>query len=194
MVWLWGNPATFWTGSVSANSIQKFKTFVFSCCLEQYKLVKLKTTSHFEEVTACRKACWENGMVLMPLVSDEDRKAIVSLPGYNGSSLVITDGIEIVTKSGSKFYSKPAGKQVKFIHLSSTIGKRQSNKPGDYSIVIYHGHYYSRDSVVGKNDECACKLPGEWCLYSPCHADFFLPRKKVPSRLYQVSFPPPVHY
>ena len=117
-------------------------------------------------------------MVLMPLVSDEDRKAIVSLPGYNGSSLVITDGIEIVTKNGSKFYSRPAGRQVKFINLSSTIGKRQSNKPGDYSIVIYHGHYYSRDSVVGKNDECACKLPGEWCLYSR-HADFFANKKSA---------------
>ena len=191
VVWRWRDPAISWTGSVSANSVQTFKTFLFSCCLEQYKLVKLNTTKQFEEVKACRKACWEIGMVLMPLESDEDRKAIVSLQQYNYSSLVITDGIDMLDKSGhSTFFSSPGGRQVYFIHLASTIGKRQSNKAGGYNIVIYHDQYYSRDSVVGKNDECACKVPGEWCLYSG-NADIFA-NKKVPSRLNQVRWPPPV--
>ena len=108
----------------------------------------------------------------MPLDSDNDRKAIISLPGYKASSLVITNGIEILDSSGSStFFSSPGGKQVNFIHLASKIGKRQSHTPGTYSIVIYYDLYYSRDSVVGKDDVCACKLPGERCLYSR-HADF----------------------
>ena len=120
-------------------------------------------------------------MVLMPLERDYDRRAIIDLPGYKGSSLVITDGIDIVDIFGySTFFSSPGGKQVNFIRLASTIGKRQSNIPGVYSIVIYYDQYYSRDSVVGKNDKCACKLPGEWCLVNR-HADF-LANKKIQLR------------
>ena len=112
-------------------------------------------------------------MVLMPLDSAYDRKAIVNLLAYKGSTVVITDGIEILDNSGSsRFFSRPGGRQVSFIHLASTIGKRQSNTPGTYSIVIYHDQYYARDSVVGKDDKCACKLPGEWFLYIR-HVDSF---------------------
>ena len=151
------------------------KTFLFSCCLEQYKLVNLQNTiERLQEIDACRKACWEYDMVLMPLERAYDRIAIVNLPEYNGSSLVITDGIDIVgNSSSSTFFSRPGGEQINFIHLASTIGKRQSDTPGTYSIVIYHDEYYSRDSVVDKDDKCACKLPGEWCLHSR-NADFFL--------------------
>ena len=142
-----------------------FKLFVLSCCLERYKLVRLSTTKRFQEISACREACYKHGMELMPLNSDRDREAIVSLPQYNGNWLVITDGIEIVGESGDQqFFSKPGGKQVDFIRLASKIGLRQSNTPGTYTIVIYHREYYSRDSVVDKNDACACKVPGEWCL------------------------------
>ena len=164
--------ATSWTGSVSDNYVQALKTFLlplFSCCPEPYKLVSLNTTKRYQEISACRKTCWKYGMHLMPLDSDEDRKAIVTLPGYTFSSLVITDGIYIVNNPGSStFFSSPGGRQVNFIHLASTIGKW--NSPGTHNIVIYHHNYYSRDSVVDKNDKCACKL-GEWCLYNR-HADF----------------------
>ena len=95
----------------------------------------------------------------MPLDSDADREAIVNLPGYSGSSLVITAGIEILDNSGSAtFFSKPGGKQINFIRLASTIGQRQSDTPGTHSIVIYHREYYARDSVVDKHDVCACKI------------------------------------
>ena len=113
-------------------------------------------------------------MGLMQLDSDNDRLAIVNLPDYNPSKLVMTDGIEILDKSGhATFFSSPGGKQIYFIHPASTIGKRQSNTPGKYSIVIYHTQYYARDSVVDAHDQCACSLSskGECWLYT-CHADF----------------------
>ena len=187
MLWCWRHPATSGTGNVGANYVQVLRTFLFCCCLEPYKLVKLKTTNQSEEIKACRKACRENGMVLMPLDSAYDRKAIVNLLAYKGSTVVITDGIEILdNSSSSRFFSRPGGRQVGFIHLASTIGKRQSNTPGNYSIVIYHDQYYTRESVVGKNDECACKLPGEWCLYIR-HVDFFANKKKVLEKLDQLT-------
>ena len=187
----WWHTATSGSGNVSANYVENcWKTFLFCCCLEPYKLVTLKTTETFGEIKACRKACRENGMVLMPLDSEYDRKAIVNLPWYKDSSVVITDAIEIVDNSGSStFFSSPGGKQVTFIHLFSTIGKRQSNTPGTYSIVIYHGEYYSRESVVGKDYECACKLPGEQYLYNR-HS---LPNKRLGLRkTRQISFLPPL--
>ena len=129
-------------------------------------------------------------MDLMALDSDKDREAIVSLPGYNGNWLVITDGIEIVGDSGSqRFFSKPGGKQVYFIRLASKIGLRQSDTPGNYTIVIYHREYYSRDSVVDKHDVCACKLPGE--CYGVCKiALLVLKRVKRSLSTVKVKFAP----
>ena len=129
----------------------------------------------------------------MPLDSDNDRKAIVNLSGYDGSSLVITAGIEIVGNFGySTFFASPHGKEVNFIHPASTIGKRQSNTPGKYSIVIYHDQYYSRDSVVDKDDVCACKL-GERRLCNR-HVVFLANKEIVVEKLDQLSFWPPLDY
>ena len=155
---------------------KRWTTFLFFCCLEQYKLVSVQTTYERVEISACRKACADHGMVLMSLDSDNDRKAIVSLSDYKHarSSLVVTDAIEILDKSrSSKFFSRPGGKQVNFIHLASIIGAgRGWRLHGTYSIVIYYDLYYAREyrDGVGKNDKCACKL-GEWCLYNR-HVDF----------------------
>ena len=148
--------------------------FSFSYCLEQYKLVSLKSTERFQGLDACRAACSDLGMGLMQLQSDADRFIIVSLPDYNPWKLVMTDGIVILDKSGrARFFSSPGGKQINFIKLASTIGKRQSNTPGTYSIVIYHSQYYSRDSVVDIHDQCACSVwsKGERWLYNR-HDDF----------------------
>ena len=150
--------------------------FSFSSCLEQYKLVSLKSTEQFQGIDACLAACSDVGMGLMQLLSDLDRQVIVSLPDYNQWNMVITDGIEVLDKSGSAtFFSSPGGKQINFISLTSTIGKRRSNTPGTYSIVIYRTHYYSRDSMLNttKNDQCACSLrsKGERWLYNS-HANF----------------------
>ena len=137
----------------------------------------------------------------MPLVSEEDLKIITGIPGYSNfqSLLVMTDAIEVVDDSGAAtFYSKPGGKQVDFIHLASKIGKRQWNQPGTYSIVVYYSQYYSRDSVVDKNDACACELPGEQWLHDPMLILMppFTPQK-MPSRnltrsvsghLYQIEY------
>ena len=145
--------------------------FSFSCCLEQYKLVSLKSTEQFQSIDACWAAWSDVGMGLMQLQSDLDRQVIVSLPDYNQWTIVITDGIEVLDKSGrARFFSSPGGKQINFISLTSTIGKRRSKTPGTYSIVIYRMHYYSRDSMVNttKHDQCACSLrsKGEWWLYN----------------------------
>ena len=137
--------------------------FFFSCQSEQYHLVNLTTTG-FQGIHACRAACSNVSMGLMKLHSDQDRLAIVRLPDYNSSKLVTTDAIEVLDKSqNSAFFSSPGGKKVNFIHLASFVGKRRSHSPGNYTIVIYHGDYYSRDSVVNKNEQCACNL-GEWRL------------------------------
>ena len=155
-------------------NLLKSVMFSFSCCLDQYKLVSLKSTERFQSIAACWAACSDVGMGLMQLHSDIERFIIVNLPDYNPWKIVMTDGIEVLDKSGhAMFFSSPGGKQIDFIRLASTIGKRQSKTPGKYSIVIYHTQYYSRDSVVDTHDQCACSLwsKGERRLYT-YHADF----------------------
>ena len=136
--------------------------------------MSVKSKERFQGLDACWAACSDVGMGLMQLQSDFDRFIIVSLPDYNPWKIVMTDGIEILDKSGhATFFSSPGGKQIDFIHLASIIGKRQSKTPGTYSIVIYHTQYYSRDSVVDIYDQCACSVwsKGECWLYNH-HADF----------------------
>ena len=131
----------------------------------QYKLVGLNTTKRFQNIDACQDACLKHGMALMSLESDGDRVAIWNIPNYQllSDRLVITYGLEDLDTSGtSTFSSRPGGTHVSFISLTSTIGKRQTNTPGRYTINIYFGSYYSRDMVVDKDDLCACRSDGEW--------------------------------
>ena len=96
----------------------------------------------------------------MPLVSDQDRKSIVSLPNYRPNSLVVTAGVETLLNGVSSFFSKQNGDSIDFIRISGRIGEdRQKNKDGDYTINIYYHGYYSRDSnvIMGRNNFCACK-------------------------------------
>ena len=134
--------------------------FLFSCHSEQYQLVHVNLmTTEFQGIDACRAACSNVSMALMKLHSNRDKDAIVSHPDYNWNNLVTTDAIEVLDKSlNSKFFSSPGGEKVNFIGLAGHVGKRKSLTPGNYSIVIYDRGYYSRDSVVNTNDQCACNL------------------------------------
>ena len=112
----------------------------------------------------------------MPLDSPENTAEIVRLALLENWSdaLIMTAAIEVLENSGhSTFYSSPGGNRINFIRLASTIGERTSDMPGSYSIVIYHGQYYARDSIVdvGTPDVCACEHRGEQLLYNS-HADF----------------------
>ena len=103
----------------------------------------------------------------MSLVTDEDRKSIISLPLYQPHSLVVTAGVEKLYKGASSFFSKPNGSSIDFIRISGRLGEdRQKNKDGEYTINIYYHGYYPRDSnvVLGKNNFCACKRGELWSI------------------------------
>ena len=96
----------------------------------------------------------------MALVTDEDRKTIISLPIYQPDSLVVTAGVEKLHNGVSSFFSKHIGSSIDFVRISGRLGEdRQKNKDGDYTINIYYHGYYPRDPnvVLGKNNFCACK-------------------------------------
>ena len=193
-------------GGVQANSLgilikknfenygRLLKSFLpsFSCCLEQYKLVSVKSTERFQGIDACWGACSDVGMGVMQLHSDKDRLVIVNLPDYYEWNLVITDGIEVLDKSGhATFFSSPGGKQINFISLTDKIGKRRSNTPGNYFIVIYRKHYYSADFFAvntTKHVQCACSLrsKGERWLYNR-HANFDADRLLPQCKLHELE-------
>ena len=96
----------------------------------------------------------------MDLVTDEDRKTIISLPIYQPDSFVVTAGVEKLHNGVSSFFSKHIGSSIDFVRISGRLGEdRQKNKDGDYTINIYYHGYYPRDPnvVLGKNNFCACK-------------------------------------
>ena len=140
---------------------------LFALSTEQYKLVNLTTTTKVSQIVACRNACSVYGLDVMPLVTDEDRKSIVSLPLYQPNSLVITAGIEKLYNGASYFFSKHIGSSIDFVRISGRLGEdRQKNKDGDYTINIYYHGYYPRDPnvVLGRNNFCACKRGELWSV------------------------------
>ena len=158
-------------GALSGKDISKCSNYsllspsLFSLCTEQYKLVNLTTTTKVSQIVACRNACSVYGLDVMPLVTDEDRKSIVSLPLYQPNSLVITAGIEKLYNGVSYFFSKHIGSSIDFVRISGRLGEdRQKNKNGDYTINIYYHGYYPRDPnvVLGRNNFCACKRGELW--------------------------------
>ena len=127
---------------------------------EQYKLIGLTTTRKVSQTDACRDTCSQYGLDVMSLVSDGDRKSIVSLPNYRADSLVVTAGVENMHNGVSSFFSKHNGASINFIRISGRLGEdRQKNKDGEYTINLYYDGYYPRDSnvVMGRNNVCACK-------------------------------------
>ena len=132
---------------------------------EYYKLIGLTTTRTVSQTDACRDTCSQYSLDVMPLVSDEFRKSIVSLPNYRPDSLVVTAGVETLRNGVSSFFSKHNGDSIDFIRISGRIGEnRQKNKDGTYTINIYYHGYYPRDSnvVMGRNNFCACKRGRQW--------------------------------
>ena len=162
-------------------SFKRWRIFLFYCCLEEYKLVSPNTTNGFQGINSCRAACSEHGMVVMPLDSDDDRKAIVGLEEYKVWELVITASIEVVDNfASSTFFSRPGGKRVDFIRHTWPAGRWQLLRPRTYSVIIHYNWYYTEDYFSNeffkyKDIKCACKWPGEsractitmtwWCIY-----------------------------
>ena len=88
-----------------------------------------------------------------------DTTALSRINGYDDDSLIITDGVEILTKTQSTVYSFPFGEK---LDMQVGIdffkgGLRPHNKPGTYCINLYYGTYVARDCVVDRRNPCACK-------------------------------------
>ena len=159
-------------------------TFLVSCCLEQYKLVPVFTSKGVQDARiSCRRHCSDHGMVLMALDSDLDRQGIVELSEYRKWMLVITDGMEVVTRNSNgllhyTYFSRLGGKNIRFIDDHIEVDHVVLG-PGIYSLILHKTFYFSEYYFYGEGyDEfhCACKLPGEWCPFN-CHDDFDASKK-----------------
>ena len=154
-------------------TFKRWRTFLFSCCVEQYKLVHWSIFKQFHGLNSCRKACGDYNMSLLPVDSVEDISTIIQDPNYRGRSITVTNAVEVVDISGSStFFSKPGGKQVDVIQYSEylTQGRWNVLGPRTYGVVIhwhkfYNEDYFSNARFQHKNITCACKLSGKWCLY-----------------------------
>ena len=109
-------------------------------------------------------------MVLMSLDSDNDRQEIVKLPEYRDFPLVITEGIEVVSRDNHyTYFSRPGGEQINFIE-DNALGLHYAD-PGTYIIVLFSKLYTMEHRIPAGNSNinfefyCACKLPGERCSH-----------------------------
>ena len=138
-------------------------------------------------------------MVVMPLESDDDRKALSKLADHDPRDLIITGAIEIVDNYGnSTFFSRPGGKTINFIKFSGYPGRWQVIRPKTHSVIIYSEGYFpedffSRSFFWVKHLTCACKLPGECCLYNR-FANFDDIEKVALVKPNQLSFGSPLMY
>ena len=158
------------------------ETVLFSCWLEQYKLVRRFKRKGFNDVSPCRRACYDHGMELIALKSDDDRRIITQLREFSPYRMVVTESIEVVIKNGSSaFFSRPRGKRINFIQdLSLQRSFRLSNPGNIYYITIFEYYYWSGPfwKIRREKYDCGCKRSGEQCLYIR-HANFHANKKKT---------------
>ena len=157
------------------------ETVLFSCWLEQYKLVRRIQRKRIFDVSPCRRACYNHGLELIALKSDDDRRIITQLREFSPLRTVVTESIEVVNKDGaSAFFSRPRGKRIHFIQDRWDPQRFRKSYPGDIYYITIYGYYYRRTplwEILREKYDCGCKRSGEQCLYNR-HANFHAKKKK----------------
>ena len=100
----------------------------------------------------------------MALENDYDRQQIVKLSEYRKLTLVVTEGIEVISSDQYTYFSRPGGKEINFIE--DRVEELYDWHPGTYGIFLFKTHYYMEHYFNGVTIEyahCACKLAGERC-------------------------------